>query len=165
VIFVTVGTDLPFDRMVRVVDDWAGATKREDVFAQVGDTAWSPKNIRHTRFLEPKEYSAVLVKASAVISHAGMGTIISALRYQKPLLVMPRHAWLGEQGNEHQLATVRRLLQRGLLTVALDEASLRRQLDHLADLRAGEAIGAFASAELVAGIRSFIFDGVPRRTK
>ena len=47
-ILVTVGTDLPFDRMVRVVDDWAGETGRRDVFAQIGEGGWEPPACRAT---------------------------------------------------------------------------------------------------------------------
>ena len=38
-IFVTVGTQLAFDRMIKAVDEWAGARGRTDVFAQVGPAA------------------------------------------------------------------------------------------------------------------------------
>ena len=34
-IFVTVGAQLPFDRLVSVVDEWAGSTGRSDVFGQI----------------------------------------------------------------------------------------------------------------------------------
>ena len=44
-IFITVGTDLPFDRMIRALDDWAGASGRRDIFAQIGEGGWEPKNI------------------------------------------------------------------------------------------------------------------------
>ena len=36
-IFVTVGTDSPFDRLMQVVDEWAAASGRTDVFAQIGE--------------------------------------------------------------------------------------------------------------------------------
>ena len=51
-IFVTVGTDLPFDRMLRVIDAWAGDSGRDDVFAQIGEGAWEPENIRFANFLQ-----------------------------------------------------------------------------------------------------------------
>ncbi len=36
-ILVTVGTDGPFDRLIRIVDDWACRNNRSDIFAQIGD--------------------------------------------------------------------------------------------------------------------------------
>ena len=120
-IFVTVGSDLPFNRLVRVVDDWAAERGRTDVFAQIGETGWRPRHIPYCQFLEPAEFQQKIREASVIISHAGMGTILTALSAQRPILVMPRLHALFEIRNEHQLATVRRLQETGAVAVALDE--------------------------------------------
>lgn len=156
-IFVTVGTDLPFDRMVRVIDAWAGERKRNDVFAQIGEGAWEPQHIRFTNFLQPPEFVEHFKSASVIISHAGMGTILSALHHRKPILVMPKRASLGEHRNEHQLASARRMMEIGNVNVAFDETELRERLDHLDDLAGPKSIGAAASDSLVRGLREFIF--------
>ncbi len=45
-IFVTVGTELPFDRLVRAIDHWAGERGRgSEVFAQIGRTQFRPEHI------------------------------------------------------------------------------------------------------------------------
>jgi UDP-N-acetylglucosamine transferase subunit ALG13 len=158
-IFVTVGTDLPFDRMVRVIDAWAGENRRSDVFAQIGEGGWEPENIRFANFLQPPEFVEHFKAASVIISHAGMGTILSALHYRKPILVMPKRASLGEHRNEHQLATARRMMDLGNVNVAFDEAELRARLDRLEDLKTPKSIGESASDSLVLGLRDFIFNG------
>ena len=89
-ILVTVGTELPFNRLVRVVDEWALATGRQDVFAQIGETDWRPKHIAWSKFLQPTEFARRFAEAEIVVAHAGMGTILSALQWEKPILVMPR---------------------------------------------------------------------------
>jgi UDP-N-acetylglucosamine transferase subunit ALG13 len=155
-IFVTVGTDLPFDRMVRVIDQWAADTGCKEIFAQIGETEWRPRHMNYSKFLEPPEFALRFASATTIISHAGMGTILSALRYEKPILVMPRRASLGEQRNEHQLATARRLSEIGNITVAFDENELRVQLAKFDELPASAAIGAYARAELIDTIRDFI---------
>jgi UDP-N-acetylglucosamine transferase subunit ALG13 len=155
-IFVTVGTDLPFDRLVRVVDEWAHANQRTDVFAQIGETEWKPSHIAYSKFLQPPEFTKRFSSATTIVSHAGMGTILSALQWEKPILVMPRRATLGEQRNEHQLATARRLSELGKVTVAMDEADLRARLDRLGDLKARDKIGAFAGTDLISALRDFI---------
>lgn len=162
-IFVTVGTDLPFDRMMRVVDQWVGETGRSDVFAQIGETEWRPKHMAYSKFLEPPEFVQRFSTADAIVSHAGMGTILSALRYQKPILVMPRRASLGEQRNEHQLATARHLFELGKINVAFDDAELRRSLERIAELSPRDKIGSHASPELIAGLKSFIHGPEPRQ--
>jgi UDP-N-acetylglucosamine transferase subunit ALG13 len=157
-IFVTVGTDLPFDRMMRVIDGWARETGRDDVFAQIGEGGWEPEHIRFASFLQPPEFARRFQAASVIISHAGMGTILSALHHRKPILVMPKRASLGEHRNEHQLATARRMMELGNVNVAFDENELRGRLDRLGELKPPMPIGESASAGLVHGLRDFIFN-------
>jgi UDP-N-acetylglucosamine transferase subunit ALG13 len=158
-ILVTVGTDLPFDRMVRVVDEWAGETGRQDVFAQIGEGGWEPRHIRFAHFLPPQEFAGYFASARVIVSHAGMGTILTALYHGKPILVMPKKASLGEHRNEHQTATAHRMMELGGVAAAFDEQELREKLDRLDDLASGRKIGPFASASLISGIREFIFTG------
>ena len=112
-IFVTVGTDLPFDRMVRVVDRWAADTGRREIFAQIGETAWRPAHMEFSNFLDPSEFVRRFSAARTIVAHAGMGTILSALRYEKAIVVMPRLAALEEQRNDHQMATARHSRKAG----------------------------------------------------
>lgn len=156
-ILVTVGTDQPFDRMMKVVDAWAAERGRTDIFAQIGDGGWEPTSIPFTRFLNPVEFKKRFAEARVIISHAGMGTILSALHHGKPILVMPKMASLGEHRNEHQLATARHMQSMGHVAVAFDENELREKLDHLDELLPKEKIPPFAGGPLVAEIRRFVF--------
>jgi UDP-N-acetylglucosamine transferase subunit ALG13 len=162
-IFVTVGTELPFDRLVRVVDDWARAHNRRDVFAQIGRTDWRPSFIPCAEFLEPPEFNAQFAGASVIVGHAGMGTILSALRYGKPILVMPRRAALGEQRNDHQLATAKRLLELDKIHVALDEQDLRDRLSNLEQLHVRGSTGEFAGNSLLTALSDLIHHGATVR--
>ena len=155
-IFLTVGTQLPFDRLVRAVDAWAGRSGSADIVAQIGDTALVPRNMRHQPYITPAEFARHASTAELIISHAGMGTILSALRLGKPLLVMPRRAALGEHRNEHQYATARRFRELGRIAVAMDEEELVEKLDASSSLGATEKIGPHASQELLACVKAFI---------
>lgn len=155
-ILVTVGTDLPFNRLVRVVDAWACERQRQDVFAQIGEGGWKPAHIRFAEFLPPPHFAELFSASTIIISHAGMGTILSALMHGKPILVMPKMASLGEHRNEHQLATAQHMSKRGNVNVAFDEHELRRRLDQLDDLLKPKRIGESASPALLHGLHSFI---------
>ncbi len=155
-IFVTVGTDSPFDRLVKVVDAWAERTGRSDIFAQIGEGAWEPKSIPFAHLLDPCEFKERFAAARVIIGHAGMGTIISALHHGKPILVMPKRASLGEQRNEHQLATARRMTEIGGVNVAFDEQELCQRLDRLAELALPRQIGSAANTSLLKGLNEFI---------
>lgn len=155
-IFVTVGTQLPFDRLVAAVDDWAGAAPGRDVVAQTGPTALRPRHIQHAPFLGPEECRERMLAATAIVAHAGMGSILTALEIGKPLIVMPRRAALGEHRNDHQLATAQRFGGRGGVTVAFDEAELLLRLDDLDAVSAQPRISPHAPDEFVAALRAFI---------
>lgn len=113
-IFLTVGTSFPFDRLVQEVDE-AVARGRIDseIFAQVGRGGYTPKHFESSETLEKKEFDRWFQRSEAVISHAGMGTITMALEQNKPILVVPRLKELGELVNDHQLATAKRFEQMG----------------------------------------------------
>lgn len=163
-IFVSVGSQMPFDRLIGAVDEWAGARGRCDVFAQVGPTDLRPRHIEWAPFIEPAEFRERVRACSAMVAHAGMGSILTAMEFGKPILVMPRRGALMETRNDHQVATARRFLALGRIRVAMDESELPGLLD---DLVAGSGVGVsagtigrHASAELLAAVRAFIH-GLP----
>jgi exopolysaccharide biosynthesis glucuronosyltransferase PssE len=156
VIFVTVGTQLPFDRLISAVDEWAGAAAGRNVFAQIGPARFEPRYIEHARFISPQTYSERMRAATAVVAHAGMGTILSALELGKPLLIVPRRAELGEHRNDHQLATAHRLADLGRVNVAFDEIELAAKLDELRRVMPQPRISRSAPDGLLAGLRTFI---------
>ncbi len=155
-IFVTVGAQMAFDRLVRTVDAWAGQRRRSDVFAQIGPSRYRPQHAAWTPFLDPPEFAAKVSAARVVVAHAGMGSILTALTAGKPILVMPRRGDLRETRNDHQVATARRFAELGRVRVAMDEDELRRQLDELDRLDGGEPIADHADPKLIDALRAFL---------
>lgn len=160
-IFVTVGAQSPFDRLVRSVDTWAEHNGRRDVLAQIGAGGWRPQSIRWIELLPPAEFRRMILDADCIVAHAGMGTIITALEFGKPILVMPRQAALGETRNDHQLGTARRQHDLGRVNVAMDESQLQVQLDQIETLLVPQPISSHASLELMSTLRQFIDGGDP----
>lgn len=164
-IFVTVGHELRFDRLLRALDEWAGATGYRDIFAQVadlGEDGYAPKNFPWESFLDPDAFKKNFDAADLVVAHAGMGTIITALTMKKPLLIMPRKGDLRETRNDHQIATAEQFARRDGIYVAMDEAELGPKLDEL--LRnpppsMSDAASPFGEPRLLEAIRGFIFNG------
>jgi len=129
-IFVTVGNMDPFDRLIRAVDQWIDENPgRDEIFAQIGNGTYEPKGCKFVRFLDPNEYRQTFERARLIVSHAGMGTIITALELQKPILLMPKRASLGEQRNEHQLATVHHFTKSTLIQTVESEANFSAGLN------------------------------------
>ena len=155
-IFVTVGSQLPFDRLVRAVDQWSHERGRRDVFAQIGVARFRPRYIPWVTTLDAAQFQEKLTNADVVVSHAGTGSIITALERGKPIVVMPRRADLGETRNDHQFSMARRLQEEGLIRVAFDAAGLTRELDGIDSATPSPTIAHHATPELLATIRDFV---------
>ena len=162
-ILVTVGAQMPFDRMVKAVDAWAGARRRQDVFAQIGETDYRPMNVEWTPFIEPQDFRQRVAQSNVLVAHAGMGSILTALEAGKAILVMPRRGDLRETRNDHQIATARRFLELGKVAVAFDENELASKLDELDRLAGAGRIGPHASERLINTLRTFIDEPTRRR--
>ena len=124
-IFLTVGTQFPFDRLIKSVDQaFDGRLVNEEIFAQIGETSYKPLNFESVVSLEKNLFDKRLREASSVISHAGMGTITMALKNHKPLLVMPRLKRYREHVNDHQVATARKFEELGHILAVYDAKDL-----------------------------------------
>jgi UDP-N-acetylglucosamine transferase subunit ALG13 len=146
-IFCTIGTQAPFDRFLKIVDEVA-ADIDEEIVAQVYRSRYVAKNIKTVDFLPPDEFQRLFSAARMIISHAGMGTIISAMQQRKPIIVFPRIAKLGEHRNEHQLATAAKMKELGYVYVANDADELRILLTKL-NLKPLYKLGEFASRSMI----------------
>ena len=146
-IFCTIGTQAPFDRFVKIVDEVA-ADLDEEVIAQVYKSDYQAKHIKTIDFLPPDEFNRLLSKARLIVAHAGMGTIISAMRQRKPIIIFPRIAALGEHRNEHQLATAQKMKELEYVYVANNAEELKELLMK-PDLKPLHELGEFASLSLI----------------
>lgn len=156
-IFVTVGSDVPFDRMVKVVDQWAGSNPDVQVFAQIGCSRYVPQHIETCQFLSSSQFAARLENASLIIAHAGMGSILAALKNEKPIFVMPRNINFAEAHNNHQLATVNHLSNRRLFQVVLDERDLNTALNDFNINKKNRPFSHWADERLCKKVREFFF--------
>lgn len=160
-IFLTIGTQEPFDRLVRTVDAWCASSGRGgDLFGQITERAtYKPNHFAWVPSVTPQDFQTRCRQADFIVSHAGMGSIITALTYGKPIVILPRSAKLKEHRNDHQQATAKRLGKRPGLLVAQSEAELPGLLDKLTAEKGatgGEALTPFADPSLIAALRTFI---------
>jgi len=158
-ILVTVGSQLPFDRMITPVVKWARERGVRDIYFQHGGTTVDLSGFEGADFVPPDEAARLFDRADAIVAHVGMGTILGCLERGKPIVVMPRKASLGETRNEHQSASARSLEGRAGFFVAWEPEELPALLDRLGELRGGERISSDASPALLSAIRDFVWSG------
>jgi UDP-N-acetylglucosamine transferase subunit ALG13 len=157
-IFVTIGTQAPFDRFIRSIDNIA-VKINEPIIAQVYKSNYRVKNIKAVDFLSPDEYNSFFDEARIIVSHAGMGTIITALVKKKPIIVMPRLASFKEHRNDHQIVTAMKMNELGYVYVAYDS----QQLENLilkTDLHPLYELKEFTPKELTKSILEFIKNSI-----
>lgn len=126
-ILVTVGMQLGFDRLIEAMDRIA-PTLGMEVIAQTGKGTYCPRNMEARASIPPAEFEALVERSRLIVSHAGIGTVLTAQRFAKPILLFPRRLEHGEHRNDHQVATVRHLQGRSGLLIAMDETELEAKI-------------------------------------
>lgn len=122
-IFVLVGTNpYSFDRLVRAVDQYAFQSG-DDVFVQLGHTAYIPLHAKYMRFLEKGEVNQKILESELVITQGGFGSIADCLRAGKKVVSVPRKPEFNESP-DYQEELVRELEILGLVTAVYDIADL-----------------------------------------
>ena len=101
--FVTIGNmERRFDRFFVALDEcWE--LLPSPVVVQKGRYSYSLPTTTLYDFIEPTAHSKLMESSDLIVTHAGVGSIISANRAGKIPLVMPRLATFLEHVNDHQL--------------------------------------------------------------
>lgn len=123
-ILVTVGTQLPFDRLLEAVDDWALQNPGQEIIAQIGVSKFMSPRFEIIPIVDTATFKKLAKDADVLVAHAGMGSILTAIEMAKPVIIMPRRADLGEHRNDHQLATAEKLAHLSNVRVVHDPYEL-----------------------------------------
>jgi UDP-N-acetylglucosamine--N-acetylmuramyl-(pentapeptide) pyrophosphoryl-undecaprenol N-acetylglucosamine transferase len=89
-----------------------------DVLWQVGYTDTSGMGIDTHVSLPAPELSRAMAESDVVVTHAGIGSVLSALQAGKRPVVAPRRKRFKEHIDDHQAGIATELDRRGLVTCA-----------------------------------------------
>jgi UDP-N-acetylglucosamine transferase subunit ALG13 len=161
-IFVTIGTSEPFDRLLSAVE---GSVNGEPMLVQRGVSQIAPSGASVVDFMGFDEFMEAVRQARVVVTHAGVGTVLVAISAGKRPVVVPRLRRFREAVDDHQLPFARRLHEAGLVVLVED---LSRLKDALAPLPASDGTldRSPTACSLVADLRSFLHGeiGAPSAT-
>jgi UDP-N-acetylglucosamine transferase subunit ALG13 len=157
-IFLTVGSMLPFNRLVKGMDTWAKNHPDAEIFAQIGKNSWCPKNMIYRKIISSSEYRSHFETSDIVVSHVGMGTVITALEYNKPLVMIPRRPELHEVTNNHQLATAKWLANSPGVRIVYSENELAEAISDSHGLEGLAIIETGSRGKLIESLRTFILN-------
>ncbi len=117
-IFVTLGTqDKQFKRLLEATEK---LDTNEKIVAQVGSTQFKSNKIEIHKYLTQSEFNDYMKKASVIITHAGVGTIIEGIKLHKKMIVGARLKKYKEHVNDHQLQILDNFSKRGYILALND---------------------------------------------
>jgi len=150
-ILVTVGTnEAPFDRLLQA---FGTRPPGEELVVQHGPSRVRPPGARCVEFLPYQELADEIRRARVVVTHAGVGSIMTALWNGKRPVVVPRLRRFGEAVDDHQVALGRRLDESGLVTFVEDPDDVLRAVE---DAGSAPGIELGPSPRLVEELRAFV---------
>jgi UDP-N-acetylglucosamine transferase subunit ALG13 len=160
-IFVTVGSaqkGVEFTRLIKKMDEVASRTG-EEVLMQIGSVPYEPQHAPFFRYCSYQESLEYFKNASLVVGHCGTGTILNAMRFHVPIIVVPRRIVYGElHHDDHQLEIAERVEGMALIHVAYEIEDLEREVQEaLQGNKATPTKPSFPEREkLVKSLRSFL---------
>lgn len=116
-IYITLGTQGgDFSRCLKMVEQLIEDENIQDeVIAQVGNTAYRPKNMKCFEYVTETDYQKYIAEANVIVTHAGSGALFSCIKKGKKAIAVARLEKYGEMLNDHQTELVRKLSEGGYL--------------------------------------------------
>lgn len=144
-IFATCGSShLPFRRMMEALS----ALPAGQLQVQHGPADPPPCAIA-TRYLPFAQMVEKIDQADIIVSHAGVGSIMCAIRAGHTPIVLPRLRRYAETVDDHQAELAEALAARGVALIAWTAAELPEAVASVPERRTGTELGSQALAEAV----------------
>ena len=129
-ILVLLGTqNNSFHRLLEEIDNLIqkGIIK-EEVVVQAGYTKYETSNMKQFDLIDSKEFEELQQKARIIITHGGVGSIISSIKKGKKVIAVPRLHEYGEHVNNHQKQIVELFKEKGYIIGISDVKDLEKAL-------------------------------------
>ena len=116
-ILVLLGTqNNSFHRLLeKIQENIDNGNINDSVIVQKGYTKFESKDMKLYNQLPLDEISKLIEKADLVITHGGVGSIISAIEKNKKVIAVPRLKKYKEHVNDHQLDIIRSFSDSGYI--------------------------------------------------
>lgn len=109
------------------MDEIAGKID-EKVIMQIGNTKYKPVNAEYFEFAEYSKIQKLNSDARIIVSHAGVGSILTAFEQKTHLIIFPRLKRYNEVVDDHQLQIAKELAENPNVTVVNDVEGLEEAL-------------------------------------
>ena len=136
-ILVTLGTqDKSFIRLVKEIDRLVeNKVIKEKVVVQLGCTKFKSKNLETFDLIEFDKLEKLTKDASLIITHGGVGSILTGLKYDKKVIALPRLSKYKEHTNDHQIQIVNEFYNTGYILKCDEPKELESVLKQVKDFK------------------------------
>ena len=123
-ILVMLGTqNNSFHRLLEEIERLIKKGKiKEKVIVQAGYTKYQSSNMEIFNLIPQKQLEEYQKEANLIITHGGVGSIISSLKMGKKVIAVPRLHQYGEHVNDHQKQIVKTFAEEGYI-IGINEVS------------------------------------------
>ena len=121
-ILVTLGTqDKEFKRLLDAIQrEIDKGTIKDKVIVQAGCTKYKSKDMEILDLIPYDKFDEYIKKCDLLITHGGVGSIITGLTNNKKVIAAPRLAKYKEHTNDHQIQIIENFKESGFI-LALDD--------------------------------------------
>ena len=116
-ILVTLGTqDKSFKRLLDAIQKQIDNKNIKDkVIVQAGLTKYESKDMEIHGLIDRDKFSDLMKECDLLITHGGVGSILTGLKNNKKVIAAPRLKAYGEHTNDHQLEIIEKFSNSGLI--------------------------------------------------
>ena len=116
-IFVTLGTqDKSFKRLLDSIEkEIEKGNIKDKVIVQAGYTKYNSKNMRIFDLLDKDDFDKYIKECDLLITHGGVGSILTGLKNNKKVIACPRLSKYNEHMNDHQIQIIERFTESGYI--------------------------------------------------
>lgn len=125
-IFVTLGTqDKNFDRLLEAIDrEIKKGNIKERVVVQAGITEFKSDDMEIFDLISREKFESLMQECDLLITHGGVGSILTGLSYGKKVIAASRLAKYKEHVNDHQVQIVGEFSKKGYILELKDFSKL-----------------------------------------
>lgn len=129
-ILVTLGTqDKSFIRLLKEVDRQIELGNIKDrVVVQAGFTKYSSPNMEIFDLIDRDKFNELMSECSLLITHGGVGSILTGLKNKKKVIAVPRLSKYDEHVNDHQIQIIERFSEMGYILSLFEDENLEDKL-------------------------------------
>ncbi len=133
-ILVSLGSSqFDFSRLLRAIDNLIknGLIKDTTINAQIGMTVYDSQYMNCFPMISDVEFKRMVCEADLIITHAGVGCIMSAMRLRKKTIIFPRLKEYHEHLDNHQLEIAKFFSEQRYLLLATNEEELKNCIQNI----------------------------------